>query len=237
MDTIDLRKNLLSPLTEIDKNFVVYFGYFNNYIQTIKYSNAVLQDNVKLQQQNTLLNSLILERDIEEVSKSVITNHTGLYNQSFTNVRILKILKKDNDLYLLVNKGSSHGINDGRVVVYQNNLIGYVSKTGLKTSEVFYYINKSLKIPSYVNSLTEDLLFTCSTYAQCGIESLQSVVNKLSLKDPLLQVKTSGIGGFYPRDLLLGNLDTELLQKTGSSPVYIPLEVKYLQNLIILNGN
>ncbi len=112
----------------------------------------------------------------------------------------------DNLSSFTLNKGSANGISVNNPVIYGKYLVGVVASVTPTQCKVNTILNPKVNVSAY-EVRTRDLGFVTSTVAlaqegQCHMPGLSSstAVTAGGI------VCTSGVGGIFPRDLIIGNI-------------------------------
>lgn len=118
------------------------------------------------------------------------------------------ILRDTSDVYgsFTINRGYSHGVQVNQPVICGNCLAGVVKEVTENAATVYTLYNPKVSVSAYEIRTREDC-FTRSTSAL----ALEGVITAggLSRTTPIVSggiICTSGIGGIYPRDLLIGSV-------------------------------
>lgn len=104
---------------------------------------------------------------------------------------------------VVIDKGERDGVSEGMVVVSEGFLVGKISEVGEGTSKVFLITDPVSAIPVYVQNSTA----TGILKGQIGYGlSLEKVPQGDVLKQGQFVI-TSGLGGDYPKGLIIGKID------------------------------
>ncbi len=129
-------------------------------------------------------------------------------NANFTFCSASVIARDGSDVYnsIVINKGSADGIAVGMPVICGNYLVGSVRQVSVSSSTVYTVLNPSLNISAYEIRTGEEGFVTTDTNL-----SLDGHCKMIRLNDDTSIgsggiVCTSGIGGSYPRDLIIGTV-------------------------------
>lgn len=128
---------------------------------------------------------------------------------------------------LYVQAGSRQGIQVGQPVLAQNALIGIVEDVGLYSARILLTSDPSFQIPVRTLESQSDGILAGNGLGQLQLSFLQDSTTI----SPAETVVSSGIGGVFPPDLLLGHT---YLQKNGDVHVVPPLELKDISFVQIL---
>ena len=131
------------------------------------------------------------------------------------------ILRDSADIYATytLNCGSGDGVEINDPVISGGNLVGVVKAVTEKTATVYSVLHPSVNVSAYEIRTRED----CFTEPQAGLSSQGKIrVSGLSRSSPVAVggvVCTSGIGGVFPRDLIIGTV-TELVNSESDVSAY-----------------
>ncbi len=189
---------------------------FLNSLKEISEENIGLEEKIKeLTAQNVELKEFEKEN---ELLRSYL--NLSIYQQhqiDLANVigRDFQGLKK----YIIINKGSSVGIEkDMPVVVFENILIGKIIEVFDNFSKVLLITDSNSKIPALVQeSRIEGLIEGMKK----GILSMNLVPKNIEIEKNQTVI-TSGIGGTFPRGFLIGKIS---LVKSLESDMFQTVEV------------
>jgi len=103
-----------------------------------------------------------------------------------------------------LNRGSASGISAGNPVLMGQYLVGVIAEAGLTTSTVHTIVNPRVNIAVY-ETLTGEIGFANASpeLAARGLTSIPQLDRTTAITSGYL-IATSGLGGIYPRDLILG---------------------------------
>ncbi len=129
------------------------------------------------------------------------------------------ILRDMSDFYgsFTLNVGSADGVSVNDPVIYSDNLVGLVSTVNPNSCTVYTLFNPEITVSSYEIRTRE----SCYTQAEYSL-SQEGFLKLSGLKKntPVVSggiVCTSGIGGIYPKDLIIGSVYEIRNEVTGLS--------------------
>lgn len=151
-------------------------------------------------------------------------------NPDFTFVPGEIILRDTSDFYgsFTLNIGSDDGISVNDPVIYSENLIGLVATVNSNNCTVYTLFNPEITVSSY-EIRTRESCYTQAEYSLSGEGFLK--LSGLKKNTPVVSggiVCTSGIGGIYPKDLIIGTVYEIRNEVTGlSSFALVTPEIDY----------
>ena len=199
---IDSSSNIInsiySPINTINKSII----NFNNIMNTYNINNELIKENESLKiisnkmellyAENQKLKKLLkLSNDI--TYKFITSKIISKSNTAFIRSAILMSGKKDN---ILINSP----------VIYNNNLLGYISELGLNSSRVIAMTDINVKTPAFIPS--KDIRIILSGNNSKFLDILNYVdISSLKTGD---KVFSSGDGNMYPSGLFVGTVKIKL---------------------------
>ena len=135
------------------------------------------------------------------------------------------ILRDANDVYgtFTVNVGANDGVELNDPVIYGKTLVGVIRAASETTSTVYTLLNPEVSLGAYAIRTRED----CYVEAENAL-SLKGLLklSGLSKTTPIIPggvVCSSGTGGIFPRDFLIGTV-TEVITDNTSTAAYATIE-------------
>lgn len=114
---------------------------------------------------------------------------------------------------LIIDKGSSDGVDAGDVVVSGGYLVGVVKKVNEKYSVVMTILNPAVNVSAIESDTREAAYVTASVeYSKDG-KCIFSGLERTTSVSPGGLIVTSGIGGVYPKGLIIGTVSQ--VQRSG----------------------
>ncbi|MCR5484182.1 MAG: rod shape-determining protein MreC [Clostridiales bacterium] len=106
----------------------------------------------------------------------------------------------------ILNKGKNHGVNVNDTVIYSKYLVGVVTSVMPTQCTVFTILNSNVNISAYeVRTRESGFVETAAVDVRNGQCRLSGLKRSTQIA-PGGIVCTSGTGGIYPRDLLIGEV-------------------------------
>lgn len=151
------------------------------------------------------------------------------------------ISRNSSDIYdsFTLDKGSADGISVNDPVIYGNNVVGLVKEVTVTTCTVKTILDPTLNISVYEIKSRENGYST--TTAALSYEGLcrMSGLSKETAVAPGGIVCTSGLGGIFPRDLIVGTI-TEIQNESSDVSLYGVIEpavnVRSLNDVFIITA-
>lgn len=138
--------------------------------------------------------------DYEFVPASVVSRNTADVYDSFT-----------------LDKGSSDGVKVNDPVIYGNNVVGLVKDVGITTCVVKTILDPSLNISVYeIKSRENGYSNTTAALSYEGLCKMSGLSRDTAVSAGGI-VCTSGLGGIFPRDLVVGTITAVKNEETDIS--------------------
>ena len=135
------------------------------------------------------------------------------------------ILRDANDVYgtFTVNVGTNDGVELNDPVIYGKTLVGVIRAAGETTSTVYTLLHPEVSVGAYEIRTRED----CYVEAENALSLKGQIrLSGLSKTTPIIPggvVCSSGTGGIFPRDLLIGTV-TQVITDNTSVAAYAVVE-------------
>lgn len=198
---------VLHPLQRVS----AYLSYkFANFNDNFKSSAALADENAELKLQIEKYQQEIIGYNETKKKLETYEDFLGVKeeNSDFEFVNTTIISRGSNDPYssFTLNKGSDHGISVNDPVIYGQNLVGVVTSVSPTICTVSTIANPRVNVGIY-ETYSNEAGYTTGTGTDrnsvyCKIPGLK----KDSSVSPSGIVCTSGSGGIYPKDLIVGTI-------------------------------
>lgn len=220
----DLVATVVTPFqslfTSVSDGISNFFGYFKN-IDKTKFENAVLSDEV-----NTLSNTV---RQLEQykLENERLRALLGLKERmtGFTFVSAEIIAKDTGNWYssFTIDKGTKDGLAVRQAVVTSGGLVGHIYEIGTGYAKVLSIIDTNSSAGAIV-SRTRDVAMVESDFElqQQGLCKM-TYIGKSASVIPGDIIETSGLGGIYPKGLLIGKV-REIKPESAAMSQYAVIE-------------
>ena len=116
-----------------------------------------------------------------------------------------------------IDKGEKHGIVKNNVVVSNNGVIGVVIETGYNYSKVSTILNPSVSIGCRAGETRDNGVVSGDAALSEDNMCIMSFLPKNTLVKEGDIVSTTGLGGVFPQDLIIGTVAKVDNDKTGNS--------------------
>lgn len=177
---------------------------------SFKGSGTYLQEIERLEQKIAEYENRVVNYDEMEQKIASYENMLGLKEENpdyiLERANIIGTDSADMFSSLIIDKGSNDGISVGDPVVYGNYLVGIAEKVNPSYSVVETLLSPDLNV-SALESKTRETAYVITTidYSQKGY-CVFAGLEKTTAVTPGGIIITSGIGGIYPKGLIIGSV-------------------------------
>lgn len=205
----------------ISARFVVLREFFTipRDVISLRQRNALLENEVsRLQGQVLSLEKSLAEADI--LAALVRYSRTNPEN-SYSAASVIGMDPSPFLRYIILDKGSDHGILKGMPVITDQGLVGRVDAVINGASRVQLIIDSGSSVNVRLEKADQDVILSGSPNGELSLEML-SQEKPVEIGDIVL---TSGIGGGFPADIIVGQVintkktDSDLFQVASVQPI------------------
>ncbi len=207
---------VVTPLQNVAVRIADILDDFNGYFVSSK----VYADKIEeLESENAQLRSQLVdyEKTLHKLKAYEDFLEIKEDNPDYSFVPAEIILRDKTDFYgtFTLNKGTSDGVSVNDPVIYSNALIGVVKEVTENSCTVYTVFHPDISVSAYEIRTREN----CYTEAEPSISKTGYIkLCGLTKSTPIVSggtVCTSGIGGIYPKDLIIGTVKEIKTDETG----------------------
>lgn len=188
------------------------FVDFRNKIQgnSAYFSNmeTIMQENEELKKKNSELETVLRELEMIKAENTTLQEYMSL-TEKYSSYQTIPayVINKDVSNYsstLVLNVGTNDGIRENMTVIADKGLVGHVISVSDNTCKVQVIIDSASTVSSSISTTQESIIckgtlendqILRATYIPTGAELIQGD-----------SVYTSGIGGIYPKGIIIGTI-------------------------------
>lgn len=193
------------------QRFSSYLSYkFSNFNDHFKSSDTLQKENEKLQQEIDDYKEKVVNYNEIERKLDTYEDFLGVKEDNpdfvFQNAKIISRDSTNPYSSFTLNKGSTAGISINDPVIYGKNLVGVVTSVSPATCTVITIANPQMNISVY-ESYTNEIGYACGTGTNSDkiYSKIPGLKNDSSIS-PNGIICTTGSGGIYPKDLIVGTV-------------------------------
>ena len=218
---IDYSSNIInsiySPINTINKSIV----NFNNIMNTYDINNELVKENESLK---IISNKMqILYNENQELKKLL-----NLSNEITYKFITSKIISKSNVSFIrsaILMSGKKDNISINSPVIYNNNLLGYISELGQNSSRVIALTDINVQVPAFIPNKNIKIIVSGNNGKFLEISNYLDI----SLLKSGDKVFSSGDGNMYPSGLFIGTVNIKLDGSIMVEPVSNLNDLNYVQ--------
>ena len=188
-------------------------------IETLK------EENKKLREENEKLQEGKRELEVLKSENNTLKEYLNLKNKysDYTTVPayILEKSFSNYDKIIVINVGEKDGIKNNMPVISEAGLVGHVISVNDKTSKVQTIIDTGSTVSASISTSLESILIKGTINNQKNLKA-----NNIPSDSTILQgddVVTSGLGGIYPKGILIGTIK-EIINTKNQADRYANIE-------------
>lgn len=187
--------------------------------------NNLKAENEELRQENSSLQEALRELEIIKAENATLREYNNMSEKysEYTTVPAYIINKDISNLsnMMVINVGSNDGIKEKMPVITTEGLVGYVLSTTDKTSKIQPIIDPGASVSASLSTsrdgvIVKGILGSDNTLKLMYIPTDADIV----LEDT---IETSGIGGIYPKGVLIGKI-SQIIESKNITDRYAIVE-------------
>ena len=207
---------VLTPLQQgvswVSGKFESVIGYFTQY-------EALKSENEALRQQVAQLEQKMRDSDVALEENTRLRELVGIAQRSrdfeYEIAEVISRAPGEWSSVLSIDKGENAGIEEGDLIITAKGMVGYVSEVGINYSEVTTVLDPAMQAGALLTR-TRDTAIAEGDYTLMGKGQLRlSYLEKDA--DVVIgdTVETSGRGGVFPKGILIGTIESILVEEDG----------------------
>ncbi|MCI8481587.1 MAG: rod shape-determining protein MreC [Clostridia bacterium] len=177
--------------------------------------NQLQQENEELRTKNADLEKQLREFEIIKNENTTLKEYLALTEQyGGYETKAAYIINKDFSNYnnvFIINVGEKDGIKPNMTVISEKGLVGYVISTTNSTAKVQTIIDTASTVSTTLSS-SKDNLICKGTLEETGVLRA-SYIPTTAILVPGDKIETSGMGGIYPKGILVGTVKKVMATK------------------------
>ena len=200
------------------------------------------EENEELKQKNSDLEQSLRELEMIKSENEILKEYVNLKDK-YKNYETVPayIIHKDISNYsnvIVINVGSSDGIEANMTVIADKGLVGYVLSTTETTAKVQTIVDTATSVSAVLNTSREAIILN-------GMQGNYTTLKATFLPTDasILQndnVETSGLGGIYPKGIHIGTVK-EMVETKNTTDRYAYIETavdfKKLETVLVIKDN
>lgn len=214
-------------------------NFFEKYVQI----NRVYEENEKLREENANLKQQIADLYSFKHENEQLKDYLQIkeLNPTFE-IEAASVIGNDPlDSFgaFTINKGSLYGIETGDIVITKDGLVGVISQVNAISARVSTILDPTIQVGAIV-SVTGDVGIIKNTSSHAKNE--QTLLTMLSRETQATTgnfVVTSGMGGVFPKGIIIGTVESTSLDANGLSVnavVKPAVDIRDIKNVVVIKS-
>ena len=215
---------LVSPIVQVQSGLMERLGFIRNLFSVSQDEVRLAAENEELKRQVAELQNRIIQLQQNLNEADILYALLGFARSSPDEQYIpAKVIGKDPSpflKYILIDQGSDHGVRAGMPVVTNKGLVGRIDAVTASAARVKLITDSTSTISAIVMDVDADCMVEGSITGDITIEMVSQDV----ALEPGQVVQTSGLGGDFPADFIIGQvlnvnqINNELFQSASILP-------------------
>lgn len=201
-----LRGVFLRVSYPFQKAFYLSSGKISDFADFLGSISNLKEENKMLIKENDSLSSEVASLRDDKNQNQILREQLGLIPKEKFNLEASFVIGQDSERYegwILIDKGSSSGIKEGMPVIVSNSiLVGKISEVYGSSSRVKLLTDSS----SVINAIDTETNAKGIIRGEYGLGIILDLVSQNDIINSGDTVATSGLGGDFPRGLLIGKI-------------------------------
>ncbi len=226
MENFSGAENILSKLVMPIQNCLTYIknkiSGNDSFFESIS---ELQEENEKLTEENNELKESLRELEIIKAENATLREY---YNMSekyseYTTVPAYIISKDISNLSdtMVINVGSDDGVSENMPVITTEGLVGYVISTTSTTAKVQPIIDPSSSVSAVISSSRDSIITKGIVGSDNTLKAIYIPTDAELVIDDT--VETSGLGGIYPKGILIGTI-SQIVESQNMTDRYAIIE-------------
>lgn len=214
--------NLLGVLiTPIQRGISSVSGFFGNIYARIAAFDELQEENLRLHAQLSEMDKSLRDAQVALDDNVRLRELLGLKQKNrsyeFEMAEIIAFNSGNWGVTFTIDRGSVSGVELSNAVITETGFVGYVSEVGLNFSKVTTLLDPSTQLGAIISRSREIAVaegnFQLMNYGVLRLSFLKKEAD-IIVGDT---VETSGLGGVYPKGLVIGTVEQILPEESGMS--------------------
>ena len=213
-------------LTPVQKAAQLFSGGLDGLLDKYVRIDQIIAENEQLQQENQELRDQLVDYDQLAAENKAFRDLLNIReeNPEFQYASAFVISRDPLDRFggFTIDQGTLNGVEKNDVVVSdQGYLVGIVLEAGLNSSKVITILSPSLNAAGVVSRTRDNGILTGSAeYASQGLCTFTNLSRdtQATVGDEII---TTGLGGVFPADILVGTVEELVPESSGKSMVAV----------------
>ena len=186
---------------------------------------SLKEENQKLKDENSKLQEQVRELEILKSENNTLKEYVNLKDKysDYTTVPAYVIQSISNyDKIIVINAGSDDGIDINMPVISESGLVGHVVSVTNNTAKIQTIIDTASNVSANISNVQDSVILKGTLNNTETLKATYIPADSTILQGD--EVVTSGLGGIYPKGILIGNIKNVVNTKNETDR-YAEIEV------------
>lgn len=223
--------NLPPSLSQAGKNFVRetvaplqesvtrILGGFREGISSVRGLGGMVEENKRLSREVVRLQAQQRENKVLQRENEILRRQLGFAERAGDDLVAGEVIARSRDGWwstLRMNRGASDGLRADQAVVSMEGLVGKIISVSERTADVLLLSDPTCRVSAQILRTGSFGLVTGRGPSWDGqVVCRMEFINKNAKIEPGDEVVTSGLGGIFPKGLLIGYVDRVYTDRSG----------------------
>lgn len=203
-----MQNGISTIVTPIQNAFIFVRNKINNNEQEISEINSLKEENKSLREENSKLKESERELEILKSENNKLKDHLNLKNKygDYTTVPgdVIERTYSNYDKIIVINIGKKDGIDVNMPVISESGLVGHVLSVTDNSAKVQTIVDTGSTVSATISTAPESILVKGTINNNQQIKATSIPADATILQGDA--VITSGLGGIYPKGILIGTI-------------------------------
>ena len=203
----------------------------------------LIAENEQLKQEINDLAAPVIDYDYIKKENAVLRKYYGIKDENPNyNIAVATVIRRDpnDDFYgFTIDKGSRDDVKVNDPVITDNGLVGWISEVNVTTSKVTTLLSPEAKVGAIDKKSGDSGIATGSSlYSEKGLLMLSVISADNTIKKGDIII-TTGVGGVYPPDIIIGrvmNLDYNKYDTTPYAVIQPYEDIKSISDVVVITS-
>ena len=138
-----------------------------------------------------------------------------------------------------IDKGSLHGVETGDVVIARDGLVGIVSQVNAISARVSTILDPSVQVGAVISETGDVGIIRNNVATAREEQTLLTMLSRDTSAEANFTVVTSGNGGVFPKGIIIGTIESTVLDSNGLSinaVINTGVDIRNVKNVVVIKS-
>ena len=203
---------------------------------------SLQQENQSLKDENSKLQEQVRELEILKSENNTLKEYVNLKDKysEYTTVPayIIERSISNSEKVVVINAGTDDGIQVNMPVISESGLVGYVISTTNSTAKVQTIIDTASSVSANISNVQDSVILRGTLNNTETVRATYIPADSTILQGD--QVVTSGLGGIYPKGILIGTVKSVVNTKNEAdryAEIEVSTDFSRLETVLVITEN